>query len=167
MKQHFKVLPNTGLPLENPSQYRHLIERLLYVTVTKPDITFYVNYLRHPRTPHLEGATCVHRYLKGTINHGIFLCSSSTPSLKGYTDSDWAGYPSTRRSTTGDFTMLRSSPLSWNSKKQPIVSLSLAKAEYRALAKLTSKLQWLFYIFKDLGIPTQWVLIGGWHPSSI
>lgn len=48
--------------------------------------------------------------------------------------------------------MLGSSLISWKSKKQPTVSLSSAESEYRALAKLTSELQWLHYLFQDLGV---------------
>src|SRR5205809_4106756 len=52
----------------------------------------------------------------------------------------------------GYFTMLGSSPISWKIKKQSTVSRSSAEAEYRALAALTSEVQWLNYLLKDLGI---------------
>ena len=72
--------------------------------------------------------------------------------MSGFCDSDWAGCPTTRRSTTGYCTMLGSSPISWKTKKQPTVSRSSAKAEYRAMASLTCELQWLKYLLNDLGI---------------
>lgn len=162
MEQHLKLLPSDGTPLSDPSQYRRLIGRLLYLTVTRPDITFSVNYLsqfmQHPRTCHLDAVFRILRYLRGTVNHGIFLSSSSKLHLQGYTDSDWAGCPTTRRSTTGYFTMIGASPISWKSKKQSTISRSSAEAEYRALANLTAELQWLTYLFHDLGIS---------HPSPI
>ena len=159
MDQHRKILPSDGDPLPDPSIFRRLIGRLLYLTVTRPDITYSVNYLsqfmQHPRTTHLDAAFCILRYLKGTRNHGIFLSSASSLTLQGYTDSDWAGCPTTRRSTTGYFTMIGSSPISWKSKKQPTVACSSAEAEYRALAKCTAEIQWLHYLLRDLDCPQQ------------
>ncbi|XP_026400352.1 uncharacterized protein LOC113296252 [Papaver somniferum] len=108
--------------------------------------------MQQPCSSHLEAAHRVVRYLKGTVSTGIFLSATSSLSLTGYTDSDWAGCPTTLRSTTGYFTMLGDSPISWKSKKQPTISLSSAEAEYRALARLTSELQWLHYLFQDLRI---------------
>ncbi|XP_026383559.1 uncharacterized protein LOC113279061 [Papaver somniferum] len=134
MEQHLKILPTSGDLLPDPSVYRRLIGRLFYLQVTRPDITYSVNYLsqfmHQPRSSHLEVAHRVVRYLKGTVSHGIFLSASSSLSLAGYTDSDWAGFPTTRHSTTGYFTMLGDSPISWKSKKQPTISLSSAEAEY-------------------------------------
>ncbi|XP_026460021.1 uncharacterized protein LOC113360772 [Papaver somniferum] len=156
MEQHLKLLPDSGHPIPDPSVYRRLIGRLLYLQVTRPDITYSVNYLsqflQHPFSGHLDAAYRVVRYLKGTVSHGIFLSATRSLSLDGYTDSDWAGCPITCRSTAGYFTMLGASPISWKSKKQPTISLSSAEAEYRALARVTSELQWLHYLFTDLRV---------------
>ncbi|XP_026381076.1 uncharacterized protein LOC113275735 [Papaver somniferum] len=157
MDAHLKLTSEAGTPLPDPSIYRRLIGRLLYLTVTRPDITYAVNYLsqfmQRPHSSHLDAANHVLRYLKGTIGHGIFLASSTPLILKGYTDSDWAGCPMTRRSTTGYLVTIGNSPVSWKSKKQPTVARSSAEAEYRALAHLTTELQWLRYLFQDLRIP--------------
>ncbi|XP_026439733.1 uncharacterized protein LOC113338554 [Papaver somniferum] len=156
MEQHLKLLPDSGHPIPDPSVYRRLIGRLLYLQVTRPDITYSVNYLsqflQHPCSGHLDAAYRVVRYLKGTVSHGIFLSATSSLSLAGDTDSDWAGCPITRRSTAGYLTMLGASPISWKSKKQPTISLSSAEAEYRALARVTSELQWIHYLFTDLRV---------------
>ena len=99
MEQHLKLVPSGGTSLPDPSQYRRLIGRLLYLTVTRPDIAFAVNYLsqfmQHPCISHMDAVFRVLRYLRGTINHGIFLSSSSSLHLQGYTDSDWAEHPHT------------------------------------------------------------------------
>ncbi|XP_026429342.1 uncharacterized protein LOC113325364 [Papaver somniferum] len=156
MEQHLKLLPNSGTPLSDPSIYRRLIGRLFYLQVTRPDITYSVNYLsqfmQQPCSGHLEAAHRVVRYLKGNVSNDIFLSATSSLSLAGYTDSDWAGCPTTRRSTTGYFAMLGDSLISWKSKKQQTISLYSAEAEYRALSRFTSELQWLHYLFQDLRI---------------
>jgi hypothetical protein len=100
----------------------------------------------------MDAATRVLRYLKGSVCKGLFLSAASSINLVGYADSDLAGCPITRRSTTGYFTMLGSNPISWKTKKQPTISRSSAKAEYRSLATLSSELQWLKYLLSDLGI---------------
>jgi hypothetical protein len=150
MEQHLRLRPNEGSPLPDPTIYRRLIGRLLYLTVTRPDIQYAVNtlsqFMQSPCTTHLDAATRVLRYLKGSVSKGLFLSASSSLNLVGYADSDWAGCPTTRRSTTGYFTMLGSNPISWKTKKQPTISRSSAEAEYRSLATLSSELQWLKYL---------------------
>jgi hypothetical protein len=156
MEPHLRLRPNDGSPLPDPTIYRRLIGRLLYLAVTRPDIQYVVNtlsqFMQSPCTTHLDAATRVLRYLKGSVGKGLFLSASSSLNLIGYADSDWAGCPTTRRSTTGYFTMLGSYPISWKTKKQPTISRSSAEAEYRSLATLSSELQWLKYLLSDLGI---------------
>ena len=146
MEQHLHLLPNDGTPFLDPSTYQRLIGRLLYLTVTRPDIQYAVNtlsqFMQLPRSTHLDATHRVLRHLKGSVGKGIFLSATSSLSLVGFSDSDWAGCPITRRSTTGYITMLGSSPISWKTKKQPTVSRSSAEAEYRSLATLTSEIQW-------------------------
>ncbi|RHN52451.1 putative RNA-directed DNA polymerase [Medicago truncatula] len=156
MEQHLRLRPNDGTPLSDPTVYRRLVGRLLYLTVTRPDIQYAVNtlsqFMQSPYSSHFDAATRVLRYLKGSVGKGLFLSASSSINLVGYADSDWAGCPTTRRSTTGYFTMLGSNPISWKTKKQPTISRSSAEAEYRSLATLSSELQWLKYLLSDLGI---------------
>ncbi|KAK3027781.1 hypothetical protein RJ639_042226 [Escallonia herrerae] len=105
------------------------------------------------RKPHLDAALQVLRYLKGVPGQGILLPANSSLTLRAYCDADWAGCPSTRRSTTGYIIFLGSSPISWRSKKQSVVSRSSAEAEYRAMATTSSEIIWLVRLLQDLHVP--------------
>ena len=82
----------------------------MYLTNTRPDICFAVNtlsqYLVQPRRIHLVAAKHVMRYLKGTIDFGLYYDNSHEYKLYGYTDADWAGSVSNRRSTSGGWGLL-------------------------------------------------------------
>ncbi|KAA0045541.1 Retrovirus-related Pol polyprotein from transposon TNT 1-94 [Cucumis melo var. makuwa] len=75
--------------------------------------------------------------------------------LSGYSDANWAGDPTDRRSTTGYCFYLGDSLISWRSKKQNVVSRSSTKSEYRALADATAELLWLCWLLTDMGVPQQ------------
>ncbi|KAK2980559.1 hypothetical protein RJ640_006052 [Escallonia rubra] len=157
MEQNLKLSNSTEAILSYPSPYRRLVGRLIYLTVTRPDIVHTVNilsrFMHQPRQPHLDAAHRLIHYLKGSPGQDIFLHSKSDHALKAFCDSDWASCPMTRRSTTGYCIFLGSSPISWKTKKQTTVSRSSAEAEYRSMAVATCELTWLSFLLRDLGMP--------------
>ncbi|KAG6399186.1 hypothetical protein SASPL_140662 [Salvia splendens] len=115
-----------GEPLTDPTAYRRLIGRLVYLCITRPDITFAVNnlsqFLSKPCSGHMLAAEKVLKYLKSTLGHGIFYSAKSASDLSMFSDADWAACPDTRRSVSGFCLFLGSSLISWRSKKQHTVS---------------------------------------------
>ena len=83
------------------------------------------------------------KYLKGTINHGLFYSATSPLQLTTYCDADWGSCKFSATSLTGYCIFLGSSLVSWKIKKQKTVSKSSAEVEYRAMSGTTSELEWL------------------------
>lgn len=108
--------------------------------------------MQSPRTRHWEAALRVVCYIKGCPGQGILLRASTDIQLHGYCDFDWASCPVTRRSITGYFVLLGSSPISRKTKKQHTVSRSSTEAEYCFLATLTCELKWLKGLLSSLGV---------------
>ena len=96
-----------------------------------------------PRSPHYVAVLRILQYLKGTIFDGLHFSSHSSLTLQAYSDANWAGDPTDRRSITGYCFLLGDSLISWRSKKQTVVARSSIEAEYRALAATTAELIWL------------------------
>ncbi|KAG7564815.1 Retrotransposon Copia-like N-terminal [Arabidopsis suecica] len=142
MDSTVQLTTESGDLLPDATVYRALIGKLLYLTITRADITFAVHklsqFLSQPRTLHLEAAHRIIRYLKGDPGRGLFYSAQSDLRLQAFSDADWGTCQDTRRSTTGFCVFLGTSLLSWKSKKQPTASRSSAESEYRALADTTS-----------------------------
>lgn len=156
MDPHLKLTLDKGEQLSNPHSYQRLMGKLIYLTVTRPDLTFSVHiltqFMHNPTNIHMQAAKRVLRYLRNNTGRGILLASSSTAQLTAYCDSDWASCPFSRKSTSGFCILLGNSPVSWKTKKQSVVSRSSAEAEYRAMALTSCEVTWLTQLLKDMGL---------------
>ncbi|XP_019197731.1 PREDICTED: uncharacterized protein LOC109191559 [Ipomoea nil] len=159
-----KLSKESGTRLIDTTQYRKLVGKLLYLTITRPDISFATQQLSQfldcPTDIHLQAAHRILRYIKGAPAQGHFFPANNQLCLKGFSDSDWAACPDTRRSVSGFCIFLGSALISWKAKKQVTVSRSSSEAEYRVIAATFCEIQWLCYLLKamEVDMPTPAVL---------
>lgn len=114
---------------EDPKVDAARYQRLLYLTITRLEITRAVNnlhqFMTKPKQVHMDDVARVLRYLKTTPGQGILLSSNDDLKLEAYCDAYWGGCPLTRRSCKGYLITLRGSPISWGTKRQEEVAKSL------------------------------------------
>lgn len=135
--------------------YKQIVGNLMYITTTRPDLQFSVShlsrYMSKPTTLHLQVAKRVLRYLRGTVDFGIWYKRGGTGEVSVYTDSDFAGDIDSRKSTSRYVFLMNGSAVAWLSKKQPIVTLSTTKAEYVVASVCACQAVWFKRILEELG----------------
>ncbi|CAL1358011.1 unnamed protein product [Linum trigynum] len=156
MELNLKLRQSDGDLLPDGSSYRSLVGSLIYLTHTRPDISYAVQvvsqFMSAPHTTHMVAVCRILRYLRGTTDVGMFFPSSGDPVIEAYADADYAGCLDTRRSTSGWCVKLGHSFISWRCKKQERVSKSSTEAEYRSMSEVTSELVWLQRLVTELGL---------------
>nr|XP_016445281.1 PREDICTED: uncharacterized mitochondrial protein AtMg00810-like [Nicotiana tabacum] len=134
--QHLNLKEDEKLVDSGP--YQRLVGKLLYLTMTRPDICYAVHVLSQfmycPKKSHMEATIRVVRYIKGAPGLRLLISSKQSSKLTAFCDADWASCPVSRRSVTGYVMKLENSLVSWKSKKQGTISRSSAEAEYRSMA---------------------------------
>ena len=154
MDTNLKLLADESLELVDVTQYRQIIGLLMYLMNTTPDICFLVNtlsqYLVKPRHVLLIVANHVMRYVKGTIDFGIYYVGDHDYRLYGYTDANWARSVLDKKSTSSGCYCLGSTMIPWFIKKQSNVSLNTAKAEYIAACSSSCEEIWLLKLMARL-----------------
>ncbi|GKC01123.1 retrovirus-related pol polyprotein from transposon TNT 1-94 [Tanacetum coccineum] len=108
-------------------------------------------YQAKPTKKHFEAIKRVFRYLKGTINMGLWYPKDNAMSLTAYADADHAGCQDTRRSTSGSAQFLGDRLVSWSSKKQRSTAISTTEAEYIAMSGCCAQILWMRSQLKDYG----------------
>jgi Reverse transcriptase (RNA-dependent DNA polymerase) len=155
METNIKLGLENGEPLTDIGQYQRLVGKLIYLTVTRPDIAYAVSvvsqFMHAPRTSHLSAIDRILRYLKSTPGQGIWMKKNNSNEVVGFSDADWAG-SCDRKSTTEFCTFVGGKLVTWKSKKQSVVARSSAEAEYRAMASTASELTWIKHLLCDMKI---------------
>ncbi|KAL0453679.1 UNVERIFIED_CONTAM: Retrovirus-related Pol polyprotein from transposon RE1 [Sesamum latifolium] len=136
MEPHLKLMKDSGKMLKDAKQFRQLVGSLIYLTITKPEISYSVGvvsqFMQYPRTTHLDATRRILRYIKGSLDYGLLYKKNEGFPLSGFSDADWGGNANDRHSTSGYCFSTGSAVISWCSKKQSIVASSSTKAEYVA-----------------------------------
>lgn len=120
--------------------YQEIVGCLLFLeTRTRPDIYVAVNLLcrqvSDPQENDLVAAKRVLRYLKGTEDFILNLSSLASDGLVAFSDSDWGGDKTYRKSTSGVLLSFNGAPVLWRTTKQSCVALSASEAEFMALSE--------------------------------
>nr|GEX82318.1 hypothetical protein [Tanacetum cinerariifolium] len=126
-----------GIPIDQ-TRFHSMVGSLIYLTASRPDLVFAVcmcaRYQTSPTKKHLEALKWVFRYLRGTINWGLWYSKDTAMALTAYTYADHAGCQDTRRSTSGSAQFLGNKLVSWSSKKQKSTTISTTEAKYISIA---------------------------------
>lgn len=104
MEQNLKPTPKDGVLLENPTKYRRLVGRLIYLTVTRPNTVYSFRtlsqFMHEPRKPHWEAALRILKHIKGALGQGLLFSSTNNLTFKAFCDSDWENCHASRRLVT-------------------------------------------------------------------
>ncbi|GJV04758.1 retrovirus-related pol polyprotein from transposon TNT 1-94 [Tanacetum coccineum] len=168
-----------GIPVDQ-TRFRGMVGSLMYLTASRPDLVFAVCMCARkqakPTKKHLEAIKRIFRYLKGTINMGLWYRKDNAMSLTAYADADHAGSKKhghnpkrqcyftnslcrcdhagcqdSRRSTSGSAQFLGDRLVSWSSKKQRSTAISTTEAEYIAMSGCCAQILWMRSQLKDYG----------------
>ncbi|GJX73843.1 retrotransposon protein, putative, unclassified [Tanacetum coccineum] len=122
----------------------------------RPNIQFAVcmcsRYQEKPTEKHLHAVKRIFRYLRGTINMGLWYSKDSCIALTAFADADHAGCQDTKRSTSGSMQLLGDRLMSWSSKKQKSTAISNTEAEYIALSGCCALILWMRSQLTDYGL---------------
>nr|GEX35226.1 retrovirus-related Pol polyprotein from transposon TNT 1-94 [Tanacetum cinerariifolium] len=140
----------------DPSHYHGLIGTLLYLTASRPDLQFAIcmcaRYQARPTKKHVHALKRIFRYLRGTVNRGLWYLKDSSVALTAFADADHAGCQDTRRSTSGSVQFLGERLISWSSKRQKSAAISSTEAEYITLSGCCAQILWMRSQLKDYGL---------------
>lgn len=116
-----KLQPAKPGEVKNKEQFQRLVGRLIYLSHTRPNITFEVSmvsqFMHSPSPEHFEAVYRILRYLKGSPGKGLLFKRHGRLQIEVYIDADWAGNITDRRSTSDYCTFVGGNLVTWRSKK--------------------------------------------------
>nr|GEV80615.1 ribonuclease H-like domain-containing protein [Tanacetum cinerariifolium] len=155
----------------DPTHYHEMFGTLMYLIASRPDLTFVVcmcaRYQEKPTEKHLHDVKRIFKYLRGTINKGLWYSKDSSIALTAYADADHASCQDTRRSTSGSMKSLRERLVSWSSKRQKSAVISSTEAEYITLSGCCAQVLWVRSQLTDYGLGFNKILMYCENKSAI
>jgi hypothetical protein len=155
LEQNMKLNADEGDLVDDTTMYKRIVGSLIYMTITRPNLSYAIGvvnqFMQTPRKPHLDAMRCILRYIKHTLQCGIFYEAKSQLQVHGYRDANWASNVSDRKSTCGFMFSFGSGAVSWSNKKQPIVALLSTEAKYKDAIIATCEVVWLLKLLSNLG----------------
>ncbi|GAV74050.1 hypothetical protein CFOL_v3_17532 [Cephalotus follicularis] len=153
--QNYKLRECSNHAPTNKERYQRLVGKLIYLSHTCTDIVYAVSmvsqFMHSPSEVHMEAAIRILQYLKLALGKGLLFSKNTHLNIEGYTYADWADSISDGRSTSGYFTFVDINLVTWRSKKQKVVALSSAEAEFRGMARAICELLWLRKLMTEIG----------------
>nr|GEY41929.1 uncharacterized mitochondrial protein AtMg00810-like [Tanacetum cinerariifolium] len=144
----------SGNPVDQ-TDYRSKIGSLMYLTSSRPDIVqavcFCARYQSQPTEKHLKEVKRIFRYLRGTVNMGLWYSKGSIFGLTAFLDADHVGCIDSHKSTSGGIQFLGDKLVSWMSKKQNYTAMSSTKAVYVSLFSCCAQVMWIRTQLQDYG----------------
>ncbi|GKB33154.1 retrovirus-related pol polyprotein from transposon TNT 1-94 [Tanacetum coccineum] len=156
MVEKSKLDEDTQGKAVDPTHYCGMVGTLMYLTSSRPDLVYAVcmcaRYQARPTEKHLHAVKRIFRYLRGTVNQGLWYSKDSAIALTAFADADHAGCQDTRRSTSGSMQLLGDKLVSWSSKRQKSAAISSTEAEYIALSGCCAQVLWMRSQLTDYGL---------------
>ncbi|GJZ15986.1 hypothetical protein Tco_0551663 [Tanacetum coccineum] len=141
--------------LVDQTKYRSMIGGLMYLTASRPDIAFATFvcacYQARPTEKHLKEVKRIFRYLRQSINMGLWYSKDSRFELISYADADHAGCNVDCKCTSGGLQFLGDKLVSWSSKKQDCTTMSSVEAGYVSLSACCAQVMWMRTQLLDYG----------------
>nr|GEX04687.1 integrase, catalytic region, zinc finger, CCHC-type, peptidase aspartic, catalytic [Tanacetum cinerariifolium] len=144
----------SGNPVDQ-TDYHSKIGSLMYLTSSRLEIVqavcFCARYQSRPTEKQLKEVNWIFRYLRGTVNMGLWYPNGSSFGLTAFLDADHAGCIDSRNSTSGGIQFLSDKLVSWMPKKQNCIVMSSAEAKYMALSASCAQVMWMRTQLQDYG----------------
>ncbi|XP_074343025.1 secreted RxLR effector protein 161-like [Apium graveolens] len=122
--------------------------------ISNTDITYGVSlisrFMEQPKKTHWEAEKRILRYVQGILGDGLYYQKTNDSKVLGYCDSNWAGSVDDSKSTSENVFFVGSCAIIWMSKKQQVVALSTAEAEYISLSLASCQALWITWVLEDL-----------------
>nr|GEZ31476.1 uncharacterized mitochondrial protein AtMg00810-like [Tanacetum cinerariifolium] len=140
----------------DPSHYHGMIGTLLYLTANRPDLQLAIcmcaRYQARPIEKHVHAVKRIFRYLRGTVNRGLWYPKDSSVALTTFAYADHAGCQDTRGNTSGSVHFLGERLISWSLKRKKSAAISSTEAEYIALSGCCAQILWMRSQLSDYGL---------------